>query len=128
PALERVCFQRNAERYGMVTNDDYAVVALQGSSQWDALAHCGADEDGVDGVFYNGVGRDSIDETGFAHRNGIDKMAEAGIVGRGVLVDVARYVTGSPVERLPSDYLIEPELFTRCLASQRVEVEPGDIV
>ena len=128
PELSKVAFRRNEELMGFVANDDYVVLALQGSTQWDSLIHCGVDEPGVDGVFYNGVGVDAVDETGFAHRNGIDKVAARGIVGRGVLLDIARFVTGSGSAALPNDFLITEDVIVECRAAQRVVAEPGDIV
>ena len=113
PELSKVTFRRNEELMGFVANDDYVVLALQGSTQWDSLIHCGVNEAGVDGVFYNGVGVDAVDESGFAHRNGIDKVAARGIAGRGVLLDIARFVTGSPSTALPNDFLITEEVILR---------------
>ncbi|GGL94834.1 cyclase family protein [Nakamurella endophytica] len=53
----------------------------QASSQWDSLAHISADQE----RFYNGVTRDEIDRG----RNTVDHWARRGIVGRGVLLDLA---------------------------------------
>ena len=128
PELSKVTFRRNEELMGFVANDDYVVLALQGSSQWDSLIHCGVNESGVDGVFYNGVGVDAVDESGFAHRNGIDKVAARGIAGRGVLLDIARFVTGSPSTALPNDFLITEEVILDCRSAQGVVAAPGDIV
>jgi kynurenine formamidase len=126
--LSKVAFRRNEELMGFVANDDCVVLALQGSTQWDSLIHCGVEEPGVDGVFYNGVGVDAVDESGFAHRNGIDKIAARGIAGRGVLLDVARFVTGSPSTALPNDFLITEEVILDCRSAQGVVAAPGDIV
>lgn len=128
PELSKVTFRRNEELMGFVANDDYVVLALQGSSQWDSLIHCGVNEPGVDGVFYNGVGVDAVDDEGFAHRNSIDKVAARGIAGRGVLLDVARFVTGSPTAALPSDFQITEEVIRECRANQDLSSAPGDIV
>jgi kynurenine formamidase len=57
----------------------------QGSSQWDALAHVAAD--GAGAAYYNGATRDEILR---GERNTIDHWARRGIIGRGVLVDIAR--------------------------------------
>jgi kynurenine formamidase len=56
---------------------------LQGSSQWDSLAHVAY----TPGVFYNGV---TDDDVLMRHRNTIDHLARRGIVGRGVLLDLER--------------------------------------
>jgi hypothetical protein len=94
PELTKTAHVLDRERHGFVVNDDYVLLATQGSSQWDAFIHYGVVEDGVDGVFYNGVPRDAVDEAGFAHRNSIAALAERGIVGRGVLVDIHGVVSG----------------------------------
>ncbi|WP_322760070.1 cyclase family protein [Frankia sp. Cr2] len=128
PALEKVALRRNHVYKGMVLNDDCVVLPTQGSTQWDALSHCGLVEDGVDGVFYNGAGLDSVDERGYAHRNSIDALAQRGITGRGVLLDVARHVAGGADRPLPPDHVIdEPELLATA-AAQGVRIEPGDVV
>ena len=82
-------------------NDDEVSFPTQGSSQWDSLAHIGMEEPGVDGVFYSGWSRDAIDDEGAARRSGVDAFARAGIVGLGVLLDIARMVTDGdgPLER-----------------------------
>ncbi len=128
PELQKCAHLRDVAMDGVVVNDDHVVLATQGSSQWDALIHFGVEEEGVDGVFYNGVGRDAVDEHGYAHRNGIDAVAQRGIVGRGVLLDVARMVTRDPTGRLPDDHVISVEETEACIAAEGVTVRPGDIV
>lgn len=76
----------------------------QSSSQWDSLAHVGR----TPGVFYNGATSDDVES---ARRNTIDHWALSGIVGRGILLDVARFYQetgrgvnpGSHVEISPED-------------------------
>ena len=128
PEHSKTAHLLNLEFAGVVVNDDHMVLATQGSSQWDSFVHTGAVEDGVDGVFYNGVGTDAVDEAGYAHRNGIDKVARRGIAGRGVLVDVARLVAGGSDTPLPDDHLITEDEFDACLRDQRSQIEPGDIL
>jgi kynurenine formamidase len=128
PELEKVAFRHNASIYGLVANDDYVVLALQGSTQWDSFVHCGVQEDGVDGVFYNGVDTDAVDEHGFAHRNGIDKVAQVGIAGRGLLLDVARMVTESDDGMLDPEFSITEDVVRACVDAQGVAVEPGDVI
>jgi hypothetical protein len=120
PELEKVAFRHNHDVYGLVANDDYVVLALQGSTQWDSLVHCGVREEGVDGVFYNGVGTEAVDEHGFAHRNGIDKVAQAGIAGRGLLLDVARMVTGTDDGMLDPEFSITEDVLADCVRHQAV--------
>jgi kynurenine formamidase len=71
------------------------------------------------GKIYNGYLADSITADG-ASRCGIEKVRS--LVGRGVLIDVAR---AKDVERLEPGYKITPDdLDEAC----RIDVEPGDIV
>jgi kynurenine formamidase len=88
----------------------------------------GADEEGQDGIFYNGVGLGAVDEQGYAHRNGIDKIAQRGIVGRGLLLDVARMVAGGASDPLPADHVIDEAEVLACLEHQGSQFLPGDIV
>src|SRR5205085_6829392 len=97
-------------RYVDVWADDVVTLSLQYSTQWDSLAHVGAefdaDGDGVDeGVYYNGY-RAGVDLVGpsddargdgsghrsFAHHLGLEHMAAHGVQGRGVLVDLAHHL------------------------------------
>ena len=57
----------------------------QASTQWDGLGHIGV----ADGLFYGGA---TASQVAAGARNSIDAWARRGIVGRGVLLDVA----GSP--------------------------------
>lgn len=133
PAYQKVAFCRNELRGDlpgatMVVNDDSVTFATQGSSQWDALVHCGLQEQGVDGVFYNGAGLDAVDERGYAHRNGIDNYAKAGIAGRGVLLDVARMAADGRDDPLPLEHVISPAALQACMRAQGVAMQQGDIV
>jgi hypothetical protein len=95
-----------------VLSDDQVTLSLQYSTQWDALAHIGAQFD-VDGngqerkVYYNGfrAGDDVLDAPGAGHdedgcggshgfgakKLGIENFAVKGMQGRGVLVDFVRH-------------------------------------
>ena len=96
----------------------------QSSSQWDALCHVGHPEHG----FYNGR-RDEDFTGGPGTRNGIDHVARKGIVGRGVLLDVARHraSTGRPIDGGTTvDLTVEDLEATRVAAG--IEFEPGDVL
>lgn len=129
PKYEHNTFRNNQRRNeGIIANDDAVTLSTQATSQWDALVHVGMEEDGVAGVFYNGAGLDAVDDKGYAHKNGIDKVARAGIVGRGVLLDMARFLAAGKATPLPLDYRITPQETAACAKAQGVEIESGDIV
>jgi kynurenine formamidase len=98
--------------------DDVIVMPLQCATQWDSLAHVH-----YGGQLYNGHAVSTLTTAG-AGRNGIDKMA-AGIVSRGVLLDVAR-VLG--VERVPPGRVIGPDDLEAAERAQGVRVESGDVL
>jgi kynurenine formamidase len=119
--------------------DDAVTLWLQYSTQWDALAHQGAefdaDGDGVDEPrYYNGFrpGEDIIgpkpdakgDGSGsisFARHLGLEHMAAHGVQGRGVLVDVAHH--------LGSDWQpVNLRTLEEIMAADDVVVEPGDML
>src|SRR5262249_26601595 len=99
-------------------SDDVIMMPLQCATQWDSLAHVH-----YGGLLYNGHAASTITPAGAA-RDGIDKMA-AGIVSRGVLLDVAR-VHG--VERLRPGQVIGPADLEAAERAQGVRVEPGDVL
>jgi kynurenine formamidase len=94
----------------------------QASSQWDSLGHMGYSED----QFYNGA---TAADVGAGRRNTIEHWARRGIVGRAVLLDVARTLAdeGRPLDPASATGIEVADLE---LARQRseVEFEPGDIV
>lgn len=97
---------------------------LQGSTQWDGLTHIGDPRHG----FYNGVQATHVTH-GEASRNGIDKVAAKGIVGRGVVVDLVRYFAtlGRPWRPSGQDVASADDLVA-CLAHQKVTLRAGDIL
>ena len=98
--------------------DDYVVMALQAASQWDALAHVH-----YDGQLYNGFPASSITARGAAHC-AIDRL-NGELVGRGVMVDVARH---RGVDWLPAATPIGPADLDAVLAAQGETVGEGDIL
>jgi kynurenine formamidase len=98
--------------------DDVVVMALQCATQWDSLAHVH-----YGGQLYNGHPASTITASG-AERNGIDKMA-AGLVSRGVLLDVARL---HGVEALAPGRVVGPDDLDAAERSQGVRVERGDVL
>jgi kynurenine formamidase len=126
-------------QYTDVFSDDMATMALQYSTQWDALAHVGSEFDATgDGVeeamYYNGfrAGSDIVgpaqDASGdgrthrcYARRLGIENIAAQGVQGRGVLIDLAHHF-GDRNESV--DYAA----LAGVMEADGVTVEPGDIV
>ena len=98
--------------------DDYVFMPLQAASQWDALAHVY-----YDGLMYNGFSAESITGRGAAHCS-IDRLGK-GVVGRGVLLDVAR-LRGVPWLE-PLDVITADDLDEAC-TRQGVTVGRGDIL
>jgi kynurenine formamidase len=126
-------------RYVDVWTDDVVTLSLQYSTQWDSLAHVGAefdaDGDGVEeAVFYNGyrAGTDLVgpvaDAAGdggshrsYAHHLGLEHMAYTGVQGRGVLVDLAHH--------LGHDWRgVDLATLKEIMAADNVVVEPGDML
>ncbi|HKJ23587.1 MAG TPA: cyclase family protein, partial [Myxococcota bacterium] len=103
---------------GFAYADDAVHMPLQCGTQWDALAH----------VFYDGRmygDRDiALVSSSGAAANSIDKIRD-GVVGRGVLLDVARH---RGVDWLEDGEGIAPEELDACAERQGVTVEPGDVV
>lgn len=111
--------------FGLSRNsqDDYLdSFYLQGSTQWDGFRHARAAEFG----FYGGV-TEGFDLSG--DRLGIEKWAEHGMVGRGVLADVARYLEsqGRPLEP-NTDMIITVADLEGTLQSQGSELREGDFL
>jgi kynurenine formamidase len=104
---------------GVRVSDDFIAMPLQGATQWDSLAHVGYDD-----RFYNDVPVQAVTSLAGATRNGIDNVCP-GVVGRGVLVDVARH---RGVEWLEGGEAIEPDELDAALGDQGAAVGRGDIL
>ena len=98
-------------------SEDIVTLALQCATHWDGLAHVS-----YGGVIYNGFPASSIDAAGAAHC-GIHLLQS--VIGRGVLLDVARALS---LDVLEPGYAITPDDLTAACALGGVEMEPGDIV
>jgi kynurenine formamidase len=126
-------------KYVDVWNDDMVSLWLQYSTQWDSLAHAGAefdaDDDGIEeAVYYNGY-RAEVDLVGprpdaagdggkhlsFARHLGLEHMAYHGVQGRGVLIDLAHH--------LGTEWRgVDRKALEEIMAADEVVVEPGDMV
>ncbi|MGN0933254.1 cyclase family protein [Falsigemmobacter intermedius] len=117
-----------------VLSDDQVLMSLQYSTQWDALAHVGAqfDADGdgqSEAVYYNGfragtdvLGGEAAGPHGsYARRLSVARLAESCVQGRGVLVDLLRHFG-------PGRSIIGLEELQQAISAQNVEVRPGDIL
>jgi kynurenine formamidase len=121
--------------------DDQVLMSLQYSTQWDSFAHVGgrfdADGDGrAELVFYNGFradedvvpAKDNPDAEPWARFEGtqagplgIQNLAEHGVQGRGVLIDLHFHFQR---QRKAVGY----DDLMRVLEADKVEVEKGDMV
>jgi kynurenine formamidase len=98
--------------------DDTARIFLQGSTQYDALGHLW-----YDGKIWNGY--DARTTIGEMQKASVLPIAEKGIVGRGVLIDMARH--------RGKQWLDKGETFTHvdleeAAKSQGVTIEPHDVL
>jgi kynurenine formamidase len=96
--------------------------AMQGSSQWDGLRHVRYREFG----YWGGREDADVDDKG---ELGIERWAQHGIVGRGVLIDAERYFTTQGRPLVPTEKTcITGADIEACAASQDVVLQHGDIV
>src|SRR4051812_18323884 len=99
--------------------DDYIIMPLQGSTQWDGLSHIGYGD-----TFYNGFWVGNVEQFAGAKRLGIHQMKET-LIGRGVLLDMARH---KGVPRLEPGFGITVDDLESCIESEGVSVRAGDIL
>jgi kynurenine formamidase len=102
---------------GFCTSDDVVTMGLQCATHWDSLAHATYND-----RLYNGHPIETLNAQG-AGRCGIDKIRK--IVGRGVLLDVAR---AKGVDRLDIPYAITGDDLDAACELGKVHVRPGDVV
>jgi len=110
--------QMTPDPAGLRYADDVIVMPLQCATQWDSLAHVH-----YGGQLFNGHSAATITSSG-AGRNSIDKMA-AGIISRGVLLDVARL---RGVESLGPGEVVTPADLEAAERAQGVRAERGDVL
>ena len=108
---------RGGTRYPV--SDDYIVMALQASTQLDGFGHVGGDA-----VLYNGYWAGLVTASGGARRLGVHHLAQ-GIVGRAVLLDVARHAS---VAHLDAGFPVGPDELDGAASAQGVSIAAGDIV
>jgi kynurenine formamidase len=98
--------------------DDALNMPVQAATHWDSLGHIFLDD-----KMYNGHDARKVDGGG-VHKCGIEHT-RARMVGRGVLLDVARY---KGVDSLDDGYGISNEELDAVAAKQGVEIRKGDFV
>jgi kynurenine formamidase len=108
---------RGGSRYQV--SDDYVFMALQASTQIDGFGHVGGDS-----TLYNGYWAGLVTAAGGARRLGIHHLAR-GIVGRAVLLDVARHLGA---DHLEPGFPIGPDELDGAARTQQVVIGPGDIL
>ncbi|OAN69167.1 cyclase [Jannaschia sp. EhC01] len=108
----------NQANNGIQYADDAINMPIQGSTHWDSLNHVY-----YKNKMYNGFDCRLVDSKG-GTKNGIEHTREK-MVGRGVLLDVARY---KGVEYLEDGYGISNDELDACAAAQGVEIRKGDFV
>ncbi|MBI2801817.1 MAG: cyclase family protein [Gammaproteobacteria bacterium] len=103
---------------GLHYADDYMTCFPQGSTQYDALGHVW-----FDGQIWNGY--DAKTTIGGLSKASIMPIAERGVVGRGILLDIARWRKKAVLE--PGETFTHEDL-KACAAAQGTEIKPRDIL
>jgi kynurenine formamidase len=99
--------------------EDMLILPLQAGTQWDGIAHAFYDDH-----LYNGHPSATVSSLG-ALKCGIQFPAMHGIVGRGVLVDVAR---AQGVDYLPPDFPVPAQMLDEILTATNTDLLPGDFL
>ncbi|MBW0018062.1 MAG: cyclase family protein [Mycobacterium sp.] len=107
------------EPHGLQVSDDWIIMPLQSGTQWDGLSHVA-----YGGLLYNGYPVEQISTRFGARKLAIDAITER-VVGRGVLLDIAR-LHGK--DWLESGYAISPEELDAAEKAQNVTVGEGDFL
>lgn len=113
-----IALAQAAGEHGYMSTDDAVYMPLQCATQWDSLAH-----PFFDARMYNGHGTEQVTSRG-AQRNSI-ALAKNRMVGRGVLLDIARH---QGVDWLERGEAIEADDLEACRHAQGVEIGEGDMV
>jgi kynurenine formamidase len=108
-----------------VWDDRLDVFYPQAASQWDGLRHIRCREFG----FYGGVTQDPPEIPD--GRLGIHHWARRGIIGRGVLLDIARHLENQPGKGgydALSESAVEPAVLAEVAEEQGVTLRDGDVL
>jgi len=98
--------------------DDALHMPVQAATHWDSLGHVFYED-----KMYNGYEAKLVDSGG-VHKNGIEHTRNK-MIGRGVLLDVARY---KKVEYLEDGYGISNDELDAVAKAEGVEIRKGDFV
>lgn len=103
---------------GLHYADDTALMFLQGSTQYDALGHVW-----YDGKLWNGY--DARTTVGKMEKASVLPIAEKGVVGRGVLIDMARHRGKVSLDKKET---FDHNDLEAAAQAQGVTIEPHDIL
>ncbi|MCG7299985.1 cyclase family protein [Brevibacterium ravenspurgense] len=103
---------------GLEDSDDMIVMSLQGSTQYDALGHVWYDDH-----IWNGYAAETT--AGGLRKASVQAIAERGVVGRGVLIDMARHRNKKVLGR--GETFTHEDLLDAA-DQQGVEIRKGDIL
>ena len=103
---------------GLHYADDKIDAYLQGSTQYDALGHLW-----YDGKIYNGY--DARTTIGGLQKASVEPIAQRGVVGRGVLLDMARFRGKATLDK--GETFTHEDLLA-CAQAQGVEIRKRDIL
>lgn len=103
---------------GLEYADDVLFMFIQGTTQFDAPGHVWYDD-----TLYNGF--DAKSTMGGMEHCGIKGIAEHGVVGRGILLDIARY---REVDHLERGTQITLDELLDCADEQDITIENRDIL
>ncbi|MFM9378871.1 cyclase family protein [Gordonia sp. VNK21] len=103
---------------GLHYADDKIDAFLQGSTQYDALGHVW-----YDGKIWNGY--DARTTIGKLEQASVEPIAERGIAGRAVLLDMARYFGA---DALPARQTFDHTDLEKCAEAQGITIRPRDIL
>ncbi|MBP6684137.1 MAG: cyclase family protein [Leucobacter sp.] len=98
--------------------DDKLEAFLQGSTQYDALGHVW-----YEGKLWNGY--DARTTIGGLDKASVEPIAQRGVVGRGVLLDMARFRGKAALE--PAETFTHEDLLA-CASAQGITIEKHDII
>lgn len=104
---------------GVQVTDDSIHMPLQASTQWDGLCHVFEDD-----VMYNGFWGGLVTAVAGARRLGVQQLGES-LIGRGVLVDVARHRGKEWLD--PGERITAGDL-DAVLVAEHVELRSGDLL